>query len=832
MQNFFRILLFTLAIIFLCPSFASDKQADNDMRLWYQQPALNWNEALPVGNGRLGAMVFGGIEQTRFQFNEETVWGGEPGNNNVPAFKEALPALRTLIFDGKYAEAQSLADSLIPRKPKPDNNYGMPYQALGDLLLQFDTKGEVSHYERELNIQDAIATTRYVVNGTTYTRQTFSSLSDNVIVIRLTASRPGAINVTASLQTEHDDARITAMENTLHLTGLTSSMDNKKGRVQFYSLLKPVAEGGTVSMRGKAIHIEQADAVTFFLAAATNVKSYKDLSGTPEAVAKTQIQQAQGQSFDTLFSRHKTKYRGYFDRVSLNLGTSKQAAKPTDVRLKEFSKSSDPALVSLYFQFGRYLLISSSQPGGQPANLQGIWNHQLLPPWDSKYTLNINTEMNYWPAEVTNLSELQEPLFSMIADLSETGQETAKIMYGASGWVTHHNTDVWRITGPIDGAFFGMWPMGGAWLSQSLWQHYLYSGDRAFLQSVYPILKQAAQFYLDTLQIHPKLGYLVVVPSMSPENKHPRGASLAAGTTMDNQLLLDVFANVSDAAAVLAVDSEFAQQVDLAQAKLAPMQIGRWGQLQEWLEDWDSQDDRHRHVSHLYGLYPGNQISPLRSPELAAAARTSLAARGDKSTGWSMGWKVNLWARLLDGDRAFRLIADQLTPAGSELKGQKGGTYFNLLDAHPPFQIDGNFGCTAGVAEMLMQSHDGELFLLPALPSSWPQGRVDGLKARGGFELTSMSWRAGQLEEVRLHSPLGGNLRIRSKVPLAQKSGNALQLATGENTNPLMQPALIKKPVIQGEVKTPESSAYWLYDVPTQPGETLTLVAQPESRTK
>jgi len=810
-------------LIFFCIPISFFGQHSDDLKLWYDEPSGDtWENALPLGNGRLGAMVYGNVDTEIFQLNEHTVWSGSPNRNDNTNALEALPKVRELIFNGKYKAAEKLAnDKIITKK-----SHGQMFQPVGNLELSFPNHTDYQDYCRELDISNAISKTSYIINGVTFTRESFVSLTDRLLVIRLTASKPGKIDFTANFTTPHANSRIeTKPGNQISLWGRTSDHEGIEGKVEFNALMGLKAQNGRITQADTSITVEHADEAILMVSIASNFNSYQDLSGYEVLRARGFLDAGIDKDYEVLISDHIKRYQELFNRVVLDFGETEASKRPTDERLANFRNTQDPSFVALYFQYGRYLLISSSQPGGQPANLQGIWNQSMNPAWDSKYTININAEMNYWPAERTNLSELHEPFLKMVKELSETGQETAKTMYGTRGWMAHHNTDIWRITGPIDGAFWGIWNGGGAWTSQHLWEHYLYTGDTTFLKTSLPIFKGAAEFYADFLVQHPKYPYLVIAPGNSPENapEAHQGSSITAGSTMDNQLVFDVFNTYIQATEVLGKESAFVDSLKVLRSKLPPMQIGKHNQLQEWLDDVDSPEDNHRHISHLYGLFPSNQISPYRTPKLFAAARNTLLQRGDISTGWSMGWKVNWWAKMQDGNHAYKLIIDQLTPVGINRGG--GGTYNNLFDAHPPFQIDGNFGCTAGIAEMLLQSSDGSVHLLPAVPDALDAGYVGGLRARGGFEVVAMEWENKKLVATSIKSNLGGNLRLRVPNEIEYIGTGKLKIAEGENPNKFFTFSKVADPIISEnssieELILPKTS---LYDIETEKGKIYTF---------
>lgn len=839
-------------LLVLLAGIAETLPAQEPLKLWYDKPAAVWEEALPLGNGKTGAMVFGYVKKERYQLNDNTLWSGYPFDGNNPNGVSLLPQIRQLINDEKYSEA----DTLWKKMQGP---YSARYLPMGDLWLNFNHQDTtISDYRRSLDLAQAISTVEYTLNGVRFNRETFISHAGKVMVIRIRTNKPGTIGFTAGLTSKLKYHTAAPENNLLVLTGKAPKhvahrdyeknlvlYDEKEG-TNFEIRLKIVNQGGQISHSGNELTVTDANEVTLILSGATSFNGFDKSPGLegrdPSLETRNLITKASAKSFETLKQAHLKDYQALFKRVSFRLESEKDYAHlPTDQRLKNYKGNSrDYGLQVLYYQFGRYLLIAGSRAGSRPVNLQGIWNDHVRPPWGSNYTTNINLEMNYWPAENTNLPECHQPLFNFIDELVQNGAKTARINYGIEkGWTVHHNTDIWAKTSTAGGydwdprgqSRWSCWPMGGAWLSTHLWEHYLFTGDREFLKTrAYPLMKGAAEFLLGWLTEDPKTGFMVTNPSTSPENTakiNGKEYQMTQATTMDISLVRELFTGLIKASEILDTDEEFRRILTRARDKLYPFQIGKHGQLQEWYGDWDDPKDTHRHISHLYSLYPGNQISPGNTPELASAAKQSLLHRGDVSTGWSMAWKINWWARLHDGDHALSILNsafNYINPAEKREQMSGGGTYPNLFDAHPPFQIDGNFGASAGITEMLLQSHDGRLSILPALPAAWKSGAIAGIRARGNFEV-SVEWKDQHLVQSKILSLSGGNCRVRTIEPvevLEIKSNPA----SGENPNILthasLQPPFFKK--TDAALLQLRKETEYIIDFKTEKGKTYTII--------
>jgi alpha-L-fucosidase 2 len=743
--------LLTLGLVILWISGCSQTEEGRTLKLWYEQPAELWTEALPVGNGRLGAMVFGGVENERIQFNEETLWTGAPNNYAHPGAYENLDVIRQLLKDQRQEEAHELAMEKFMSVPLRQ----MQYQPFGDLYLQFPGHESYSDYLRELDLEHAVCRTSYRVGGVHYSREVLASFPHQVLAIHIQADQSEALSFNLRLDAEHQDKLITTTGNSQTLrVAVENGVLSGTARMV-------VDTDGEIRAEEDKIHVSKAGTATIWLSAATNFKNYKDVSNNPVEILAEILNDVEEESYDHIRKVHQADYQNLYARFDLDFGNSLRDSLPTDQRLLKFAESpDDPQLLELYAQYGRYLLISSSRQGTGPANLQGIWNQDLKPAWGSKYTININTEMNYWPAELTNLPECHEPLFNLIKDLSVTGQDVAREHYNCEGWVAHHNTDLWRGAAPINHSNHGVWVGGSGWLTHHLWEHYLFTQDEEFLRKeAWPVMKEAARFYAQFLVEDTISGWLISTPSNSPEN-----GGMVAGPTMDHQIIRSLFHACVEAAGILETDQAFARELQEKAQLIAPNQIGQYGQLQEWLTDVDDPENKHRHVSHLWGMHPAKDINWESSPELMQAAKQSLLFRGDDGTGWSLAWKINFWARLLEGDRTYELIKLIFRPvfAQNTTYQRGGGSYPNLFDAHPPFQIDGNFGATAGLVEMLIQSHLSYIHILPSLPSRLPQGSISGVCARGGFEL-SFQWTNGELTALEVLSKSGKECRLKYK---------------------------------------------------------------------
>ena len=834
---------------------AQPKKYDHRLKLWYDKPASIWEEALPLGNAKTGAMVFGGIVTERFQLNDNTLWSGFPDPGNNPNGPKVLPQVRQQIFEGNY-------DSAAKLWKKMQGPYSARYLPLGDLWLKFELKDSVvTNYYRDLDLNDAISNVKFTSGGVTYTRESFISFPGKAMAIKIRADKKGSINFTTSITSKLRFITEAVTKDLLILKGKAPKFvanrdfepkqveydENPKGEgIQFEVHVRIVTDQGSVTNSGNNLIVKNADAATIYLTEATSFNGFNKspaLQGKdPSIEAASTLGNLMAKSFESLKQDHITDYRKLFDRVELDLGTDTLAIRlPTDQRLRNYGTTQkDNQLQVLYYQFGRYLMIAGSRPGSRPTNLQGIWNDHVQPPWGSNYTTNINTEMNYWLAENTNLSECHVPLFDFMNELAVNGAITAKTNYNIDeGWVTHHNSDLWAKTSPPGGyewdpramPRWSAWPMAGAWFSTHLWEHYLFTGDKKFLlEKAYPLMKGSAKFLLHWLIKDPKTGFLITNPSTSPENTIKiKGVEyqVSMASTMDMSIIRELFTALIKTTDILKIDPSFRQQLVNAKEKLYPYHIGQYGQLQEWFQDWDDPADKHRHLSHLFGLYPGSQITITTTPELASAAKQSLIHRGDISTGWSMAWKINWWARLQDGEHAYKILSAAFTyinPREVRETMGGGGTYPNLFDAHPPFQIDGNYGATAGMTEMLLQSHEGFISLLPALPNAWNKGFVKGVKARGNFTI-SMDWNEGRLVQGRLFSGSGGNCRIRTLQPVRVLE-TGFSPSKGDNSN-LLNTVYGRPPYEKNSnaklVEIDKTKGHFI-DFETQKGKTYTIV--------